>query len=187
MFISLKQLLLLASLAATISTASATNITFEEFPHTDELQGAGNLLQSKGFNLAYAPAAGEPYSVGFTTVGPSWRFNKRSAAMVANSCGATTTLTAQDNNPLTLTAIDLAGLNGDTDVTVTFVGITAEGKTVQHHVKLSRHPGWQTIDFPHTFKNLQRVTWVQGDCIINKPHMFDNIHLHPSWKGPHGN
>jgi hypothetical protein len=161
----------------------AAMLTFEELPHSDELQGAGNTVFSKGYLLTYAPAPNEPYPVGFTTVGPTWQFNKRSAALAANSCSATTTLTAQDNNPFTLESIDLAELNGDADVSVAFSGITSSGETVQKLVLLRDRKTWQRMKFPESFRNLQSVAWLQGDCIANFPHMFDNIRVFPSWKG----
>ena len=164
--------------------AQAVVIDFEDLPHADELTGAGTIYFSKGFTLSYAPAPGEPYPVGFTTVGPSWRFNGRSAALTANSCSATTTLVAGDNNPVTLKAIDLAALNGPggNPISVTFVGLTSNGTTVQETIELGGKKTWKKYNFPHTFKNLQSVTWTQGDCSVIPPHMFDNIRVSPSWK-----
>ena len=159
--------------------AQAVVIDFEELPHDQELQGAGDIVLSKGYQLTYAPAPDEPYPVGFHIVGPSWAFNGRSAALVANSCGATITMTAQDNNPFTLKSIDLAGLNGDANVAVAFTGITTNGATVQSVVNLSNQGNWQRIPFPPRFRNLHSVTWVQGDCITNFPHMFDNVSVFP--------
>ena len=163
--------------------ATAVVLTFEELPHDGELQGAGPTVLSKGFTLQYTPAPDEPYPVGLFTVGPTWRFNGRSAALAANSCSATTRLSADDNNPLTLLSIDIAGLNGDTNVVVAFVGITSEGATVQRSIQLRDQPGWQRFHFPGAFHKLQSVSWTQGDCINNFPHMFDNIRVLPSWKG----
>ena len=161
-------------------SAQAVVIDFEEFPHEDELQGAGDIIFSKGYQLTYAAAPDEPHPVGFTTVGPSWPYNGRSAALIANSCGATTTLTAQDNNPFTLKSIDLAGVNGDTEIFVAFTGVTISDKIVQKVIKLHNQEGWKTISFPPKFQNLSSVTWVQGDCIANPPHMFDNIDVFPT-------
>lgn len=164
-------------------TAHAELLTFEELPHEQELQGAGDIVVSKGFILQYAPAPAEPYPVGFTTVGPSWRFNGRSTALIANSCSAITTLTAQDSKPITLRSMDLAPVNGDRNVSISFQGTTTTGFFVQKHVELRSNRTWQTINFPATFRNLTQVQWVQGDCIINPPHMFDNIQIYHSWKG----
>jgi hypothetical protein len=61
---SLTWLLLAGSLFS--GAAHAVTLTFEEFPHQDELQGAGSLIHSKGYTLAYTPAAGEPYPTGFS-------------------------------------------------------------------------------------------------------------------------
>ncbi len=158
-------------------------LTFEELPHEQELQGAGDIVVSKGFILQYAPAPAEPYPVGFTIVGPSWRFNGRSTALIANSCSAITTLTAEDSNLITLKSMDLAPVNGDKNVSISFQGTTSEGFFVQKHVELKNHRTWQTINFPGTFKNLTQIQWVQGDCLINPPHMFDNIQIYHAKKG----
>lgn len=168
--------------------AAAVTIDFEELPHADELAGAGDVYSHKGFTLTYAPAPGEPYPVGFHIVGPTWRFNGRSVAFLTNSCSGTATLTADDNNPLTLKAIDLAALNGDpnTTVSVTFVGTTAEGGTVTQTVALEGKKVWKRYQLPETFRNLRSVTWAQGDCIVNMPHMYDNIRVKPTWKDKDG-
>lgn len=159
--------------------AQAAVINFEELPHDQELQSVGDVVLSKGYQLTYAPAPDEPHPVGFQVVGPSWAFNGRSAALVANSCGATITMTAQDNKPFTLMSIDLAGLNGDANVAVAFTGTTINGATVQRVVNLTNQGNWQRIPFPPRFRNLLSVTWLQGDCITNFPHMFDNISVFP--------
>lgn len=178
-----KQILVVcaAVIGLTSSPAIAEVIDFEDLPHTDELTGAGTVYSSKGFTLTYAPAVGEPYPVGFTTVGPSWQFNGRSAAFTANSCSATTTITADNNNPLTLKSIDLAALNGDINVYVDFIGTKADGTTVQETIQLVGKKVWKKYHLPPEFHNLQSVTWVQGDCIVNQPHMFDNINVTSTW------
>ncbi len=171
-----------ALIAFTCQPALAVIIDFEDLPHSDELTGAGTIYSSKGFTLTYGPAADESYPVGFTTVGPSWKFNGRSAAFEANNCNATTTLTSNDNNPMTLKSIDLAAVNGDKNVAVDFIGIKADGSTVQETFQLVGKNVWKKYHLPRGFKNLQSVMWTQGDCINNPPHMFDNIHVTPTWK-----
>jgi hypothetical protein len=173
----------IASLVAICTPIHAAVLTFEELPHEQELQGVGDVVLSKGYVLQYSPAPGEPYPVGFHSVGSTWRFNGRSTALAANSCAATTTLKSEDNNPITLASIDLAELNGDANVTVSFEGVTSEGAVVRKRVELKDRRTWQTVHFPNTFKNLQFVRWSQGDCINNQPHMFDNVRVHRSWKG----
>lgn len=172
----------MASLVGVSTSADAAILTFEDLPHDYELQGVGDVIFSKGFTLQYTPAPGEPYPVGFMSVGSMWQFNGRSTALAANSCSATTTLRAEDNNPITLVSMDLAELNGDTDVSVSFEGVTSEGLVVQKTIELKNRRVWQTVHFPNSFKNLQFVRWTQGDCILNKPHMFDNVRIQPSWK-----
>jgi len=174
---------ILASLSIGTSVQAAV-LTFEDLAHEEELQGVGDVLFSNGFVLQYAPAPGEPYPVGFFSVGSIWQFNARSTALAANSCSSTTTLTSEDNNPITLVSIDLAELNGDKNVSVSFEGVTSEGTVVRKNVKLKDRRTWQTVKFPDSFRNLQFVRWIQGDCINNPPHMFDNIRVYPTWKGP---
>lgn len=170
-----------AAFAIGVSTvASATVIDFEEFPHGDELQGAGSVISSKGYSFYYAPAADEPYPVGFFIVGPAWRYNPGSAALLSNSCLAETTLKADDNNPFDLLSIDLAELNGDGVSSVTFVGVNANGETVKEAIRLNGRTGWQRFHFPKSFSHLMSVKWLQGDCLTNFPHMFDNVNLQKS-------
>lgn len=157
-----------------------TVVDFEEFPHDGEMQGAGDLLITQGFVLRYSPAAGEPYPVGFTTVGPSWRYNGRSAAMIANSCGAQVEMTAIDNNPFDLQAIALAPVNGDGPVSIRFVGTDVNGQQRDVRIELDVARGWQMVRFPGFFNRLSRVVWYQGDCLQNKPHMFDDIVVRPA-------
>lgn len=173
------RLTVLAALAASALTASAATLRFDRHPGLipgQEMQGIGNDIFLKGYRLAYVAAPGEPYPVGFTAVDKSWRFNGRSVAIVANSCGATTTLTRDDNNPFSAEAIDLAPLNGDEKVRVRFRGVTPEGQQVEHVVS-NKAARWRTVDFPREFESLNSLTWWQGDCVANPPHMFDNIRV----------
>jgi len=177
----LRLLLVGLTLAVVTSPASAVVLNFEDLPHEYELQGVGDEISANGYTLYYAPAAGEPYPVGFTAVGQSWRFNKGgSTAVVADSCSALTTLTADDHTAMTLASIDLAESNGDAGVHAHFVGVTVQGKIVQAEFRLNGKVGWQTFHFPNSFRNLQSVAWAQGDCIVNPPHMFDNVRVSPT-------
>lgn len=175
--LSLIAALFVAIIGFTCSPALAVVIDFEDLPHADELQGAGNSYTSNGFTLTYAPAVNEPYPVGFTTVGPSWQYNRRSAAFTANSCSATTTLTSDTSRPFSLESIDLAALNGDKGIVVEFVGTTVDGTTVKETFHLVGKNVWKKYQLPGEFRNLISVLWTQGDCIVVPPHMFDNIHL----------
>jgi len=173
----------LALLVSVFSSPSmAVVLDFEDLAGSGELAGAGTVYFSQGYSLSYAAAPGEPHPVGFFAVGASWSFNGRSTAFVANSCSATTTLVADDNNPLTLQSIDLAALNGDKDVTVTFVGTTVLGTTVAETVPIAGRKVWMTHRFHKDFKHLQKVRWTQGDCTANPPSMIDNVRVSPSWK-----
>ena len=46
-------------------------------------------------------------------------------------------------------------------------------------VNLDGKPGWQRVMLPATFYNMMSLQWVQGDCVDNKSHMFDNILVMP--------
>jgi hypothetical protein len=154
-----------------------------EWRQTYETWGIDREIYSQGYVLRYAPAANEPYPTGFHAMGPLWRFNHRNTiAINANSCSASVTLTAGDNNPFNLLSMDLQELNGveSVPVKVSFTGVTADQETVRHSVVLNKSAAWQTVIFPRTFRRLQNVVWEQGDCITNFPHMFDNILLVPS-------
>ncbi|MBW8829629.1 MAG: hypothetical protein JF606_09395 [Burkholderiales bacterium] len=179
------------ALAATLAIAGfatpavqAARLTFEELPHADELTGVGPIVQSKGFILTYNPAPGEAYPVGFMSVGPSWRFNGRSTALLSNSCTSIVTLRADTNVPITLHSIDLAPNNGDEGAAVTFLGLKTDNTYVRTTIVLSPKAVWKTYRLPDTFSNLQEARWVQGDCFINPPHMFDNVRVHPTTQPP---
>jgi hypothetical protein len=163
--------------------SEAAVLNFEDLPSEFELQGVGGTVFSKGFMLRYTPAQGEPFPTGFFSVGPQWQFNGRSTALLANSCAAITTLTSQDNNPITLVSIDLAETNGDANVSVTFEGLTIDGELLRKTVNLRTKRVWQRVVFPPAFRRLQYVRWTQGDCKTNPPHMFDNVRVFQSWRG----
>ena len=155
-------------------------IDFEEFPHEYELQGMETTVNSKGYSLSYTPASDEPYPTSLYIVGPSWRYNGRSSAMITNSCSATVKLTSYTNSPMTALSIDLDELNGDTSGSVTFIGITMDDTFIKKTVRLNGKPAWQRFYFPSIFRNLKSLSWDQGDCINNFPHMYDNIHVVPT-------
>lgn len=166
-----------ASLAFASMAAHSITLDFEELPHADELQGVGDVVSSKGLVLSYAPAPGEPYPVGFQSVGATWRFNERSTALMANSCSAVTTMVAKNGRLMKLVSIDLDEANGDDHAEVTFEGTTADDSIVTHSVRLNGKSKWQTVRFPESFRQLKSLAWKQGDCINNPPHMFDNLQL----------
>lgn len=183
----MKQMLGVTAIAAALGMlpglkAQAAVLTFEELPHAEELQGVGDLVESRSYTLRYSPAPGEPFPVGFHSVGSTWRFNERSTALTANSCSALTRLTARDDKPFSLVSMDLAELNGDAGVVVTFIGQTVDGKTVRKIVQLDSQRTWQTVWFPASFQRLHSVEWLQGDCLTNPPHMFDNVQAY-AWRG----
>jgi hypothetical protein len=35
--------------------------------------------------------------------------------------------------------------------------------------------GFENLKFDSSFAGLTSVAWLQGDCITNMPHMFDNV------------
>lgn len=174
---------IVATLASAALPAMAVNIKFNDIPYTGELAGVGPTYSAKGYTFHYAPATGEPYPTYLFVVNPEWRYNGRSPALLANSCTATTRLVADDNNPFKLKSIWLAPLNGDKGGTVTFIAVKADNTQVRTSFLLDDRKTWKRYDFPATFTNLQYAMWVQGDCVVNPPHMFDNVRVSPT----HGN
>jgi len=168
-----------ASLVGAWLPAMAVNIKFNDIQAPGELAGVGPTYSAKGYTFHYAPATGEPYPTYFFVVNREWRFNGRSPALVANSCTATTRLVADDNNPFNLKSIWLAALNGDKGGVVTFIGLKADNTLVRTNFLLDERKVWKRYDFPATFTNLQYAMWVQGDCVVNPPHMFDNVRVSP--------
>ncbi len=167
-------------LAATAAVAGPrVELTFEEFPHADDLQGSYQVLSvASGYQFLYAPAPGEPYPVGLQIVGPTYLYNKNgSAAVNPDTCAASVTLNRPDGLPFALKRISLSSLNGDLPVSVTFTGTTTGNEQVVHTVKIRHGDQWERFHFPDTFAHLSQVVWYQGDCVVNRPHMFDDVVL----------
>ena len=160
--------------------AVAVNINFEDLTETGPLAGVGATYSAKGYTFYYAPATGEPYPTSLFVVNPEYPFNGRSKALLANSCTATTRLAADDNNPFTLKSIWLAPLNGDKGGVVTFLGIKADNTSIRTNFVLDDRKAWKRYDFPASFTNLRFAMWVQGDCVVNPPRMFDNVRVSPT-------
>lgn len=160
-------------------SAQAVRLGFENLPHSEDMTGVGDVVSHMGFTLTYSAAPGEQYPVGFFVMGPSWRSNGRSAALQANSCSAITTMQNDMNLPFTVRSIDLAAGNGDDGAAVTFVAMTTT-YTYVHHTFVLDGPTWKTYRLPEKFTNLLYVKWVQGDCLVNPVHMFDNVRVHPT-------
>jgi hypothetical protein len=165
----------LAGLAG-MQLAQAVVLDFEDLTcaRTQPICNVGSVYASKGYTLRYAPAPDDERPVGFHAIGKLWAPNVGgSTAMLANSCNASTTLTAS------VLALDLAEANADAPATVEFIGTKTDGTQVRMNAPLDGKPGWQRVVFPSAFYNLKTLTWVQGDCISNKSHMFDNILVMP--------
>ncbi|TAK93578.1 MAG: hypothetical protein EPO09_12200 [Aquabacterium sp.] len=175
---AIRALLVAATVAGAQHAHALAALDFQDMTcaKTQALCGAAQTYSAKGFTLQYAPAAGEQYPVGLTAVGKSWQYNVNgSIALTANSCSATTTLTNNKGAAFAMFAIDLAEMNGDSPSSVTFVGTKVDGSKVTKSVQLDGKAGWQRVVMPSAFSSLKSVTWTQGDCSTNKPHMFDNI------------
>jgi hypothetical protein len=82
-------------------------------------------------------------------------------------------MTTEDLTPFVVKAIDLAPLNGDLSAEVTFVGTTLGGARFSDRVTL--RTGWKHYVLPNSYSYLQKLEWQQGDCIGNKPHIFDDL------------
>lgn len=157
------------------SGVSAGIIDFEDLASPDELSGIGQTYGADGYTFAYEPANGEPYPTSLHAVGESWQFNEGSTSIFANSDGASTTLTREDDSSFSLLSIDLAELNGPGATTVTFEGQKTLGELVYQAFVLDGVVGFQTFLFSNDFVDLKSVTWLQGDNINFLPHMFDNV------------
>lgn len=184
MFVRVVQALFSVTTIAAAQVCHSATLDFEdiECAKTAELCGAGDIYVSKGFTLTYAPAFGEMYPTGFQAVGKLWQFNRKgSTAMNTNSCSATATLVANDNNPFTIYSIDLAELNGDGPGTAVLTGNRSDNTQVIVTFKLNRRTGWQRFSLPFRFQNLTSLVLTQGDCVNNMPYMYDNIIVKPSW------
>lgn len=174
-------LALLAGLAG-VQAAQAVVLDFEDLScaRNQSTCRVGGVYVSKGYILRYVAAQDDDHPVGFQAIGKLWAPDAGgSTAMLANSCNASTVLTAQSGKPFSVLALDLAEANADTPVTVEFIGTKSDGSQVRMTAPLDGKPGWQRVVFPSAFYNLQTLTWLQGDCVSNKSHMFDNILVMP--------
>lgn len=176
------RLALAAGLAVCAPMAQAAVLDFEDkvCARNQPICNVGDVYRAKGYVLSYAPAPDDEHPVGLHVVGRQWAPNAGgSIAMLANSCNATTTLASQTGKPFSVLTMDLAEANADSPARVTFTGLKTDGTTVRLAVNLDGKPGWQRIVLPGTFYNLISLQWVQGDCVDNKSHMFDNILVMP--------
>ena len=176
------RLALAAGLAVCAPLAQAAVLDFEDMvcARSQPICNVGEVYRAKGYVLSYAPAPDDEHPIGFHVVGRQWAPNVGgSIAMLANSCNAITTLASQAGKPFSVLTMDLAEANADSPSRVTFTGLKTDGTTVRLAVNLDGRPGWQRIVLPGTFYNLISLQWVQGDCVDNKSHMFDNILVMP--------
>jgi len=167
---------------ATSQLAQAVVLDFEDMAcaRTQPVCDAGQHYASKGYALSYTPDPDDGQPLGFHVVGRLWAPNGGgSIAMLANSCGATTTLMARQGKPFSVLTMDLAEANGDSPSSVAFTGIKTDGTPVRWSLSLDGRPGWQRVVLPSAFYNLKSLSWLQGDCLNNKSHMFDNILVVP--------
>ncbi len=146
---------------------------------TGDFAGVGPTYSSRGYTFFYTPAPGEPFPVGFHVAGPFWPFNDGTKALTINSDNGLATLKRDDGRSFALAAIDLAELNGPSDLPtiVVFKGATASGALVSTEFTLDNVTGFQRFHFPDGFKDLMYVQWQQGDNVTINVHMFDNVVL----------
>ena len=144
---------------------------------TGDLAGVGPTYSSRGYTFSYTPAPGEPFPVGFAVAGPFWPFNDGTKALAINSDNGSATLKRDDGRSFALAAIDLAELNGPSELPtiVLFQGMTASGALVSSEFTLDNQTGFQRFHFPDGFKDLLYVQWQQGNNVTNNVHMFDNV------------
>lgn len=160
----------------------ATVLDFENIAcaRTQPICNVGTSYSARGYTLRYTPAPDDEHPIGFHAIGRLWAPNVGgSIAMLANSCNASTSLTADSGKPFSLLALDLAEANADSPSVVEFVGTKSDGSQVRMTANLDGKPGWQRVVLPSVFYNLVSLTWVQGDCVNNKSHMFDNLLVMP--------
>jgi hypothetical protein len=105
-------------------SAGAGVINFQELNDDAEVEGLGTVYTAQGFVFTYTPAPNEPYPTAWASIGSNYQFNNGTTAIVCNSDNATCSLKHRRNENFALLAIDLAEVNGDTNVptSVTFNG-----------------------------------------------------------------
>lgn len=137
-------------LLASIATAHATTIDFNEFAGLPHAAPLGSSFTTQGYNFSYDAteiSAGTDFIV-------LQDFNGNTGTSVAPCPWCTVTLSAADNSLFDISTVDILV----TEATSTFIGYYSGGGTTQVIFnKPQGSLGWSTFSFDTSWTNLERI------------------------------
>ncbi len=160
----------LVVLCSAASPAATAIIDFEPLKHEDTFNTnfRSTIYTEDGFLITLI------LGNNLTTFGTLGERFSGSTALFNNTTNGVTKLTREDGGSFDLNAIDIAELDGDFEVSVTFGGILSGGGSVTQLFTLALDGisfGPQNFSFSPAFESLAEVTWVQSFPF----HQIDNI------------
>ena len=166
----MRRIMLTALALGSLVTLSARGdiiIDFEALKHVDtKVVSIGNTYSEKGFTLT------ETGDNGFATFGTLERRFSGSTALFDETAGGITTLVKDGGGSFNLKSIDLAELNGNGAVSVTFTAVQNGGGTASQTFTTDGIAfGAETFAFSSAFGAITSLSFVQ----VSPYHQFDNI------------
>lgn len=163
-------LLVLFAAATIFTVTSAQAVVTIDFESLDTANNTVNYVGDTYSDDGFEFTSLSP-GLGLGTFGSLESRFTGSTALFDDNADGVIRLNQIDDAPFDLLAINLASLNGDMPLDVTFVGTISGGGTVSQTFTIDSSPFvQQTFNFTG-FSNLTKVEWVQAPPY----HQFDNI------------
>jgi hypothetical protein len=163
----MKRFILATLLAAAGFNANAVVMDFNQLTGSS-LVNRGIHYEEDGFQLDTAAGG-----IGFNSIhADDYRYDG-SIGFFNRTADAITTLTKIGGGLFSLDSIDLDSLNGNNQVTVTFIGTLLNNSTISTSFSPNSPNGLQTFTFGTAFDNVKSVSWSQDPNY----HSFDNINV----------
>jgi hypothetical protein len=152
------------------SANAAVIIDFQSLEQLgDAFFNVGTSYSEDGFTFTQGPA--EPFQL--AVFGNAESRYPGSTALFNNTVGGSITLTKDGGGLFSISSIDLANLNSQTDVSVTFTGTYADLTTTQQIFNFNSFQALSTFAFNPSFSGLTSLRWTQDSPF----HQFDNVTL----------
>lgn len=138
----------------------------------DNLQKGTRSYTKGGFELSIESLGPGDAVLLVSTWGP------HPPAMFSSYAKGSITLRRLDNTPFTLKSIDIREINEEVGPQrITFIGKTSSAQTVRKSFTTDGPLGYQTFNFPTSFRNLTSVSWgfVPDDPRAEAIAVYDNI------------
>lgn len=157
----------LATMFGLSTTAGAAVIDFQSLEVADGgTHDIGSSYSEDGFTISQPGAQPHPLAV-FGTLESRYA---GSTGLFNNTVSGLIRLT-WSGGPFSAFSIDLANLNGQGNVTTTFVGTRSDSSTVTQSFTFDSFQSFTTFGFDDEFMDLVRLDWTQDSPF----HQFDNI------------